>query len=113
MRAKEFIVEYKEKYQGLTFEMIEDGDDGLTVKAYDQFGKEVAYVIFEIGPNDILDPQDLEVNSKYRGQGIAKTMYDYITMHGYQIHRSYDQTDAGSHFWDKHRGEKRVWENRK
>jgi hypothetical protein len=38
-------------------------------------------------------------------------MYDYVTSHGYEIHRSYDQTDAGAGFWNKHRGEDvRVWE---
>jgi hypothetical protein len=38
-------------------------------------------------------------------------MYDYAKSKGYKIHRSYDQTDAGAGFWDKHRGEDvRVWE---
>jgi hypothetical protein len=38
-------------------------------------------------------------------------MYDYAKSKGYKIHRSYDQTDAGAGFWNKHRGKDvRVWE---
>jgi predicted nucleotidyltransferase len=38
-------------------------------------------------------------------------MYDYVKQLGYTIVRSWDQTDAGAGFWDKHRGEDvRVWE---
>jgi len=40
-------------------------------------------------------------------------MYDYAKSKGYEIHRSYDQTDAGAGFWNKHRGEDvRVWEQK-
>jgi hypothetical protein len=39
-------------------------------------------------------------------------MYDYLKSEGFNINRSYDQTDAGKGFWDKHRGEDvRVWED--
>jgi hypothetical protein len=38
-------------------------------------------------------------------------MYDYVKSLGYTIVRSYDQTDAGAGFWNKHRGEDvRIWE---
>jgi hypothetical protein len=37
-------------------------------------------------------------------------MYDFVKSKGYKIQRSWDQTDAGAGFWDKHRGEERVWE---
>jgi hypothetical protein len=37
-------------------------------------------------------------------------MYDFVKSKGYTIHRSWSQTDAGAGFWDKHRGEERVWE---
>jgi hypothetical protein len=37
-------------------------------------------------------------------------MYDFVKNKGYKIHRSWSQTDAGADFWDKHRGQERVWE---
>jgi len=116
MRAHEFIVEYKqyptEEFNGLEFRM-KEGDGQLTVHAVDARGKEIAYVEFDMGDNNELDPQDLFVDERYRNQGVAKTMYDYVKSKGYEIHRSWDQTDAGSGFWDKHRGEnERVWEDR-
>ena len=113
MRAAEFVVEYKtEEYNGLHFTTdIKNGQ--LIVRALDDWGvNELGRVVFNIGDNDELDPQDLEVDSRYQGQGIAKTMYDYVTTLGYEIHRSWDQTPAGAGFWNKHRGEDvRVWED--
>ena len=48
---------------------------------------------------------------KYRGQGIAAIMYDYAKELGYEVQRSYEQTDSGAHFWDKNRGVgSKVWE---
>jgi len=59
-----------------------------------------------------LDPQTVWVDERYHGQGIAADMYDYLKDNGYTIVRSWDQTDAGKGFWDKHRGEEAtVWEN--
>lgn len=113
MRASEFIVEYKtEEYNGLRFTTdIKNGQ--LIVRALDDWGtNELGHVVFNIGDQDELDPQDLEVDDRYQGQGIAKTMYDYVKTLGYEIHRSWDQTPAGAGFWNKHRGEDvRVWEN--
>jgi len=113
MRASEFIVEYKtEEYNGLRFTTdIKNGQ--LIVRALDDWGtNELGHVVFNIGDQDELDPQDLEVDERYQGQGIAKTMYDYVKTLGYEIHRSWDQTPAGAGFWNKHRGEdERVWEN--
>ena len=85
----------------------------LKVEALDDWGNKVlGYVEFNIGDGKELDPQDLRVDDKYQGQGIARTMYDFVKKLGYEIHRSWDQTDAGKGFWDKHRGEEeRVWEN--
>ena len=113
MRAQEFVAEYKKyptaDYEGLTFTMAEE-DGFLTVKALNDFGISMASVIFGMDGRD-LDPQDLRVDDRYRGQGIARVMYDYVKSRGFVIHRSYDQTDAGAGFWDKHRGEDvRVWE---
>lgn len=112
MRAAEFIVEYKtEEYRGLRFTTdIKNGQ--LIVRALDDWGvNELGHVVFNIGDQDELDPQDLEVDDRYQGQGIAATMYDYVKTLGYEIHRSYDQTPAGAGFWNKHRGKDvRVWE---
>jgi GNAT superfamily N-acetyltransferase len=112
MRAQEFIVEYKtEEYRGLRFSTdVKNGQ--LIVRALDDWGtNELGHVVFNIGDQDELDPQDLEVDDRYQGQGVAQTMYDYVKTLGYEIHRSYDQTPAGAGFWNKHRGEDvRVWE---
>jgi GNAT superfamily N-acetyltransferase len=113
MRAREFIVEYKtEEYNGLRFTTdVKNGQ--LIVRALDDWGtNELGHVVFNIGDNDELDPQDLEVDERYQGQGVASTMYDYVKTLGYEIHRSWDQTPAGAGFWNKHRGEdQRVWED--
>jgi len=114
MRAQEFVAEYKKyptaDYEGVTFTMVEE-DGFLTVKALNDFGISMASVIFGMDGRD-LDPQSLRVDEKYRGQGIARVMYDYVKSRGFVIHRSWDQTDAGAGFWDKHRGEDvRVWES--
>lgn len=83
----------------------------LVMKAYDIATKTpVAYVKF-VKENKELYPQDLWVNDDFRSQGIAKAMYDHLKSEGFVINRSHDQTDAGSGFWDKHRGEDTyVWE---
>ena len=112
-RSQEFVAEYKKyptaDYEGVTFTMAEE-DGFLTVKALNDFGISMASVIFGMDGRD-LDPQSLRVDEKYRGQGIARVMYDYVKSRGFVIHRSWDQTDAGAGFWDKHRGEDvRVWE---
>jgi GNAT superfamily N-acetyltransferase len=114
MRAQEFVAEYKKyptaDYEGVTFTMVEE-DGFLTVKALNDFGISMASVIFGMDGRE-LDPQSLRVDEKYRGQGIARVMYDYVKSRGFVIHRSWDQTDAGAGFWDKHRGEDvRVWES--
>lgn len=112
MRAKEFIRESREDFEGITIEMKKRGHV-LDVSALDDWGNNIlGYVIFNIGDNNELDPQELEVDHRYQGQGIARVMYDYVKNKGYKIVRSYDQTDAGKGFWDKHRGEEvRVWES--
>lgn len=112
MRANEFIVESREDYEGMTIEMNKYRHQ-LVINALDDWGnKLLGHVIFNIGDGKELDPQELEVVGRYRGQGIAKAMYDYVKSKGYTIIRSWDQTDAGKGFWDKHRGEDvRVWED--
>jgi GNAT superfamily N-acetyltransferase len=112
MRAKEFIYESREDVEGMTIEMTKHGHQ-LVINALDDWGnKLLGFVIFNIGDDNELDPQELEVMDQYRGQGIARVMYDYVKSKGYKIVRSYDQTDDGKHFWDKNRGEDaRIWES--
>lgn len=114
MRAREFVTEYKtsrEEFEGMTIEMTKNGHV-LVINALDDWGNNIlGHVAFNIGDDNDLDPQELEVDERYQGQGIARVMYDYAKSKGYTIHRSYDQTPAGRGFWDKHRGEDvRVWE---
>lgn len=115
MRAKEFVIEYKQyptrEYEGVTFTMMEK-DGQLIVKALNDFGLPMGHVVFGMDGKE-LDPKDLEVYDKYQRQGVARVMYDYIKSQGFTIIRSFDQTDAGKGFWDKHRGEDAyVWEDR-
>jgi GNAT superfamily N-acetyltransferase len=114
MRAREFVTEAKttrEDFEGTTIEMVKNGHV-LVINALDDWGNNIlGSVAFNIGDDNDLDPQDLKVDERYQGQGIARIMYDYAKSKGYEIHRSYDQTDAGAGFWDKHRGEDvRIWE---
>ena len=123
MRAHEFIIENVEHFNGLDFsieiekddEYVDDDDtDNQTiyVKAFAN-GRELGHVLFTIdydGQGMILKPQDLEVDERFQGQGIAAAMYDYVKSKGYKIRRSGQQTDAGAGFWGKHRPEQNVWE---
>jgi len=75
-------------------------------------GRELGMAEFFFDDQGRLDPQTVWVDERYHGQGIAAAMYDYLKDKGYTIVRSWDQTDAGRGFWDKHRGEEAtVWEN--
>ena len=112
MRAQEFVTESKTvEFDGLTMR-VNKQSHRLQVEALDDWGNKVlGSVEFNIGDNKELDPQDLRVDDRYQGQGIARVMYDYVKSLGYTINRSWDQTDAGAGFWNKHRGEDvRVWE---
>jgi GNAT superfamily N-acetyltransferase len=108
MRAREFVQEYKTvPFQGLDISM-EREDDEIMVTA-SAGGKKMGQVMF-VDSDGYLMPQDLEVDERYRGQGIARTMYDYVKSQGYKIRRSGQQTDAGAGFWGKHRPGENVWE---
>ena len=119
MRAVEFILEYKqyplEEYHGVNMKLKVDNHE-VIVQALDDWDNVMGYARLNIGDQDELDPQDLSVDPRYQGQGVAKVMYDYLTSHGYKIHRSWDQTDAGAGFWNKHRGPRpadgdQIWED--
>jgi predicted nucleotidyltransferase len=101
------VEEGRENYNGLNI-LLQKDDEELFVKA-SAGGRELGHVLFVID-NGYLMPQDLEVEERFRGQGIAQTMYDYVKSKGYKIRRSGQQTDAGAGFWDKHRPEQNVWE---
>jgi hypothetical protein len=109
MRAQEFLQEYKTvSFQGIDMVFKDFGDDIIQIQA-EANGRELGYVTF-VQEGDTLLPQDLEVDERYRGQGIAAAMYDYAKSLGYRIRRSGQQTDAGAAFWQKHRPGQNVWE---
>ena len=117
------VAEGLENYNGIQLslsvekddEFVDDDDtDNQTIHVQaTASGRELGQVVFAIDYDDkgmILVPQDLEVDERFRGQGIAATMYDYVKSKGYRIHRSSDQTPAGAGFWDKHKPGKDIWE---
>lgn len=93
---------------GLTLNVSGDGA-GIDIRAIVN-GVQVGYVVFEHDGNTLV-PDDLSVDEKYQGRRIAKTMYDYVKSLGFRLLASSDQTEAGKGFWQKHRGEERVWED--
>jgi len=108
MRAREFLPERTEPYQGLDLEM-EFDEDEIWVTARDPSGRELGHVLF-VDTGDELVPQDLEVEERFRGQGIARVMYDWVKSKGYRIRRSNSQTRAGAEFWNRNRPGENVWE---
>jgi GNAT superfamily N-acetyltransferase len=91
----------------------DDADNQVVFVKATSNGKELGHVLFTMsydGQGLILNPQDLEVDERYRGQGIAQTMYDFVKSKGYRIRRSGQQTDAGAAFWQRHRPGQNVWE---
>lgn len=131
MRASEFLIEYRTPkpvltkgqadYNGIVIKYYTDRKDQvLTIQALSPRGNELGFVKFTTGPGGYsvplrtyrdLEALELSVDERYRGQGIAQTMYDFVKSQGYKIYRSDDQTDAGAAFWDKNRGGAEVWEN--
>jgi adenylate kinase family enzyme/GNAT superfamily N-acetyltransferase len=106
MRYKEIIAENS----GIDFDMQFDDDTGsfakLTARAQ---GRVLGSVKFFVD-GDTLIADQLEVDERYRGQGIAAAMYDYAKSQGYTVEKSDDLTPDGEHFWHKNRGEQAVWE---
>ena len=111
--AEGFFDQFRKKqqnYEGIDVS-VEKEDNNILVKATAN-GRELGRVLFTPSEQDdnLLVPLDLEVDERYRGQGIGATMYDYVKSLGYTIRRSQYQTDAGAGFWDKHKSGKNVWE---
>ena len=124
MRAQEFIQERETvPFQGIDMSLTVEKDDDyvddddadnqlIHVRAMSG-GRELGHVLFTQDYDSqglVLNPQDLEVDERFRGQGIAAAMYDYVKSQGYRIRRSGQQTDAGAGFWAKHRPDSNVWE---
>jgi hypothetical protein len=111
--AEGFFDRFRKKQQnyGGIDVSVEKEDNNILVKATAN-GRELGRVLFTPSEQDdnLLVPLDLEVDKRYRGQGIGATMYDYVKSLGYTIRRSQYQTDAGARFWDKHKSGKNVWE---
>ena len=97
----------EDSFQGIDIS-VEREEDEIMVRA-SAGGRPLGSVLF-VDYDGALMPQDLEVDERYRGQGIARTMYDYVKSLGYKIRRSGQQTDAGAGFWAKHRPDSNVWE---
>lgn len=121
MRAKEFTDDYTEypieEFQGVPLKLIVDPWQ-VTVTAYDDWNEKIAHAYLSVGDGNELDPRDLMVYDRARGQGIAKAMYDYLKHKGYKVVKSPDVTkikdqgtQSGEHFWKKNRGDKTVWED--
>jgi GNAT superfamily N-acetyltransferase len=104
------VAEDTEDYAGMQLRLSKDSD-GVAVRALAS-GKELGMAEFFFDDQGRLDPQTVWVDERYHGQGIAAAMYDYLKDKGYTIVRSWDQTDAGRGFWDKHqKAGAIVWEN--
>lgn len=97
----------QDSFQGIDMS-VEREEDEIMVRA-SAGGRPLGSVLF-IDYDGALMPQDLEVDERYRGQGIAAAMYDYVKSRGYKIRRCGQQTDAGAGFWAKHRPGQNVWE---
>jgi len=97
----------EDAFRGIDISMERD-DDEIMVRA-STGDKQLGSVLFVDYDGELM-PQDLEVDERYRGQGIAAAMYDYVKSLGYKIRRSGQQTDAGAGFWAKHRPDSNVWE---
>ena len=124
MRAQEFVTELfglgkpkenaKAHRDGIDLEIFNSGGAERQINATSH-GRDLGRVLFDVqlqGKDTILIAKDLMILPKYRGQGIAATMYDWAKELGYKVERSPEQTDAGKAFWNKNRGEEgNVWEN--
>lgn len=112
MRAQEFLSEYQKIHRGQLggIELLfrDSGEHGCRIEASVD-GRPLGSADFD-RDEGILVADQLEVDERYRGQGIAKTMYDYVKSLGYTIERSDNLTDAGRAFWRKNRGRRQVWE---
>lgn len=117
MRAREFITEsqywYTDYEQVVGYNGIVMGINELDwvveIYALTPDGKVMGEVQFERKGNDLV-ADGLLVYPKWRGQNIAKTMYDFAKDQGFNVIASQHQSDDGKNFWKKNRGKEQVWE---
>jgi putative chitinase len=115
MRFKEFITEFKKRVNrdGITIEYEfhraypTSKNKTLWIKALDAGSREMGSVNFRNIGNE-WEGDDLYVDDRFRGQGIATIMYDFAKETLGRIVPSNAQTDDGKSFWQG----KEVWENR-
>lgn len=112
MRAHEFITEsqkvHKGQMAGIDLIFRDSGEHGCRVEALAN-GRLLGWANFE-RDGKILVAEELEVDGRYRGQGIAKIMYDYVKSLGFTIERSENLTADGMAFWDRYQGSRAIWE---
>jgi GNAT superfamily N-acetyltransferase len=94
---------------GLDLEARSD-EKGISIYAHDAGGRQIAFAHFD-RTGQTITGFDTSVRPEARGQGIAAVMYDWAKELGHRVVRSKDLTDAGRYFWQKNRGQKRVWED--
>ncbi len=117
MRAKEFLREYKEKFNqaimqpgfefrqeidGVTYEVTNDQGRGPVVTVTDKNNEVIAQAGFwkhKTRPG--LESLNTYVEPAWQGQGIAANMYAVMRMLGANISPSTSQTDDGQDMWAK------------
>ena len=117
MRAQEFIVEDREKFNraimqpgfefrqeinGVTYEVTNNQGFGPVVTVTDKNNEVIAQAGFwkhKTRPG--LESLSTHVEPEWQGQGIAANMYAVIRMLGANISPSTNQTDDGRAMWDK------------
>jgi hypothetical protein len=65
----------EEEFDGIDITMDVEGDEIMVTATGN--GRELGHVLF-VDEGEYLMPQDLEVDERFQGQGIAAAMYDYV-----------------------------------
>jgi len=110
MRAREFVQpRHQVEREGITLDVVANSVS-VVIRAL-AGERELGRVVFDYRDDNTLVADELSVREQFRGQGIARIMYDYAKEMGFRVQRSADQSDDGRAFWDRNRGEQgQVWE---